>query len=293
MSLKQLYNDARNPPADPTHLSFKNKTVLVTGANTGLGYQAALKYAALGASRLILAVRSHEKGEAAKATIVRETKCAPDSIQVMTVDLSLFSSVKEFVNRLNQQVPYLHVALLCAGVAKPTYVKGPEGYEISTQVNVLSTALMALLLLPKLRETASSGVIPHLCFVNSQSSHLVKLNQVPTNQTLIERLNDKSQFDSTTQYFLVKLAAWYAVRGIVERMQKDHAPGDVIINACCPGMCRTDQGRDFPLGVRIFMGGFQAIFARSAEQGSRSLVSATGLGVESNGKFWANDGYLE
>ncbi|KAI0521852.1 hypothetical protein F5B22DRAFT_643437 [Xylaria bambusicola] len=138
MSLKQLYNDARNPPADPTHLSFKNKTVLV--------------------------------------------------------------------------------------------------------------------LLPKLRETAATGVTPQLCFVNSQSSHLVKLDRLPTNQTLIERLDDKSQFDSATQ---------------------------------------TDQGRDFLLGVRIFMGGFQSIFARSAEQGSRSLVSATGLGVENNGKFWANDGYLE
>ncbi|KAI1128367.1 NAD(P)-binding protein [Nemania abortiva] len=207
MSLKQLYNDARNPPADPTHLSFKNKTVL---------------YAALGAPRLILAVRSQEKGEAAKATIARETKCAPDNIHA--------------------------------------------------SVNVLSTALMALLLLPKLREAAATGVQPHLCFVNSQSSHLVKLDQVPTNQTMI---NDSSQFDSTTQYFLVKLAAWYAVRGIVERMRKDNAArnsinDNVIINVCCP-----------------------AIFARSAEQGSRSLVSATGLGPESTGKLWANDKYLE
>ncbi|KAH8156195.1 hypothetical protein CIB48_g12050 [Xylaria polymorpha] len=68
---------------------------------------------------------------------------------------------------------------------------------------------------------------------------------------------------------------------------------DVGINACCPGMCRTDQGRDFPLGQRTFMGGFQAIFARSAEQGSKTLVSATDLGLESTGKFWVNDGYFE
>ena len=52
----------------------------MTKANTGLGYQAALKYAALGTSRLILAVRSRKKGEAAKATIAYKTKCSPDSI---------------------------------------------------------------------------------------------------------------------------------------------------------------------------------------------------------------------
>ncbi|KAK5634673.1 hypothetical protein RRF57_010386 [Xylaria bambusicola] len=89
--------------------------VLATGANTGLGYRAALECAALGASRLILVVRSREKGEAAKARIARETKCTPDSIEVMTVGLSLFSSVKEFVKCLSQQVPYLHAALLCWG----------------------------------------------------------------------------------------------------------------------------------------------------------------------------------
>jgi NAD(P)-dependent dehydrogenase (short-subunit alcohol dehydrogenase family) len=298
MSLKQLFNDARNPPANPTHLSFKDKAVLVTGANTGLGYQAALKYAALGASPLILGVRSREKGEAAKASITRETKCAPGSILVMTVDLSIFASVKEFVDRLNEQVPRLHVALLCAGVAKPTFVTSPEGHEISTQVNVLSTALMALLLLPKLRETAAAGGdLPHLCFVNSQSSHLVKPDQVPVGQTLIQRLDDGSQYDSTTQYFLVKLAAWFAMRGVVERLRQQDGDGatanNVVINSCCPGMCRTDQGRDFPLGQRVFMGGFQAIFARSAEQGSRTLVSATGLGLESTGKFWVNDEYYE
>ncbi|KAI1328397.1 hypothetical protein F5Y16DRAFT_154156 [Xylariaceae sp. FL0255] len=304
MSLKQLWNDARHPPANPTHLTFKGKTVLVTGANTGLGYQAALKYFALGADRLILGVRSREKGEAAKSRIARETHRSPDTIDVMTVDLSTFSSVVEFVEHLGNEIPKLHVALLCAGIGKPNFVEGPEGHELSTQVNVLSTALMALLILPKLPETAAAeGDITHLSFLNSQASHLVKPEQLPKEgETLIQRLDDSAQFDSATQYFLVKLAAWFVIRGIVERSGQESRSkrggagaecSGVAINASCPGMCRTDQGRDFPLRVRIFMSGFQAIFARSAEEGSRTLISATGLGLESTGKFWVNDAYYE
>jgi NAD(P)-dependent dehydrogenase (short-subunit alcohol dehydrogenase family) len=69
-----MYWAAHHPPADPV-VSFVGKTILVTGANTGLGFQAAVKYAALGASSLILAARSLQKGEAAKNEIVRRTGC--------------------------------------------------------------------------------------------------------------------------------------------------------------------------------------------------------------------------
>ncbi|KAK3943683.1 hypothetical protein QBC46DRAFT_28136 [Diplogelasinospora grovesii] len=62
----------KHPPADPT-VSFAGKTVLVTGANTGLGFEAAVKYAALGASKLILGVRSADKGEAARQRIVQRS----------------------------------------------------------------------------------------------------------------------------------------------------------------------------------------------------------------------------
>lgn len=67
----------------------------------------------------------------------------------------------------------------------------------------------------------------------------------------------------------------------------------VVVNAVCPGLCRTGLGRDFPLVQCVLMTPFQAIFSRSAQEGSRSLVSATGLGSNSAGKLWFNDKYLE
>lgn len=141
---------ARYPPKDPVHLSFASKTVLVTGANDGLGLQAAIKFAQLGAARLVLGVRSREKGEAAKAAILSKTKSSPlPEFVVITVDLSTFASVKAFAAEVNEKIDKLHVVLLCAGIMIPTFQTSPDGYEINFQVNVLSSALMALLLVPR------------------------------------------------------------------------------------------------------------------------------------------------
>ncbi|XXG96088.1 hypothetical protein Hte_002366 [Hypoxylon texense] len=120
--LEHLWN-GWHPPADPTHLSFRGKTVLVARANSGLGFHAAIKYAQLGASRLILGVRSQEKGEAAKASILSQTKSSAEII-IITVDLSTFASMTQFARRVDRQVDNLHIALLCAGVLEPTFKLG-------------------------------------------------------------------------------------------------------------------------------------------------------------------------
>ncbi|KAK8079550.1 NAD(P)-binding protein [Apiospora hydei] len=284
-----LWREARNPPQHPPpDLTFHNKSVLVTGANSGLGYAAAVKYAALGASPLILAVRSEEKGEATKLAIEREvgeeikTKSKLEIVPLV-LELSSLASVKAFINRFDECLPdqKLDVVLLCAGVALPDFRTSADGYEMTTQVNVLSNTLLALLLLPKLRPAASSGEtssLPHLCFLNSLASHVVEPQMLPapnSGQTLLGHLNDRAQFDVTRHYYLAKLAAW-----------------NVIINACCPGMCRTNMQRDFPLVKRLMAKMSLLPLSRSAEEGSRSLISASGLGPESNGKFWRDGEFL-
>lgn len=60
---------SRKSPADPDH-DFTGQIVIVTGANTGLGYQVALKFASLNAKTVILGVRDVEKGKTARAKIL-------------------------------------------------------------------------------------------------------------------------------------------------------------------------------------------------------------------------------
>ncbi|KAK7755169.1 hypothetical protein SLS62_002984 [Diatrype stigma] len=292
-SLMTQFWEARNPPADPTHLSLKGKTVLVTGANSGMGFHAAMKYAQLGVSKMILAVRSKEKGEAAKALINHKTSSSAD-IVVMTVDLTEFASVAAFCRRVSEEVGELHVVLLCAGVMMPRFTLSPEGYELNLQVNVLSTALMALLLLPKVRETGArsagrggGGDPAHLCFLNSLATQEVDEKWIPPgDRSLIERINDSSSFDHISQYYLVKLAARYFMRGMADACGGDK---NVVINCCCPAMCRTNLHQNYDLFTRIIVYPYKLLCGRTAEQGARTLVSATGLGRESHGRLWLND----
>jgi NAD(P)-dependent dehydrogenase (short-subunit alcohol dehydrogenase family) len=109
-----LWHAARHPPADVTDPAlFRNKAVLVTGANSGLGLEAAIKYARLGANPLILGVRTAEKGAAARATIAAASGCSPDVMIVLTLDFSRLRTVADFAAELGKRVTVpLHVVQL-------------------------------------------------------------------------------------------------------------------------------------------------------------------------------------
>ncbi|KAK0619667.1 hypothetical protein B0T14DRAFT_603418 [Immersiella caudata] len=284
----------KHPPADPT-VSFAGKTVLVTGSNTGLGFEAAVKYSALGASKLILGVRTAEKGEDTKRRILTQTGRDADSIGYLLVDLSTFASVQKFCKELDKEVSSsgLDVALLCAGLAPPGYKTSPEpeGWELALQVNVLSTTVMALLMLPSLRRTgANGGVAPHLTFVNSGGNDMVQKEWLRDfDGSAFRMVNDKKGWNSFRNYTVVKLMGLVVMKDMARQMAGGDGGPEVIVNAVCPGMCKTDLGRDHPWVQKMLMAGASPFIHRTAEEGGRSLVSATALGPESHGKFWHND----
>ncbi|KAL8974906.1 MAG: hypothetical protein Q9197_000875 [Variospora fuerteventurae] len=286
---KLLWWSARHPPEDPT-VRFDSKTILITGANTGLGFEAARKYAALGAAQLVLAVRSMDKGNAAKARIAQATGFDPAKISVLKADLATFASIQQFVNELDQKIDNLDVVLLNAGVGPPTYQKSPEGWEMAVQVNVLSTALMGLLLLPKLRATVQTrpGKPVHMTFVNSVAHVDVKREWFQS-MTLLDAANEEKAWDAQKSYGMVKLLGMAAMRGVAQAAAKGPHGDSIIVNACCPSLCKTDLGRDWGAGMKLVMAGMQAVFARSAEQGARTLVSASALDSGASGKFWSHD----
>ncbi|KAK7715443.1 hypothetical protein SLS64_004144 [Diaporthe eres] len=166
-----FYNQFRRLPKPEKE--FGGKTIIVTGANVGLGLEAARHFTRLGAARVILACRDTEKGERAKTDIERSTGRS-GTVEVWPLDLCSFESVKQFCRRADQ-LPRLDVVVENAAVA----MVGPqgtlaEGYESTITVNVVSTFLMALLLLPTLRRTATKfNVQPNLVIVSSDAHFVV------------------------------------------------------------------------------------------------------------------------
>ena len=86
-------------PLIPT-TSFENQVIIITGSNTGLGLEAVKHLIRLGASKVILAVRSIPKGERAIEEIIASTKCPPSRLEVWSLDLSNYTSIKAFGARV-------------------------------------------------------------------------------------------------------------------------------------------------------------------------------------------------
>ena len=96
-------------------LNLKGRTVIVTGSNVGLGLEAARHFAQMSPKKLILAVRTVEKGEESKQDILNS---APNAkIEVWKLDLSSMQSVQEFAARVKQDLSRLDLACLNAGIA--------------------------------------------------------------------------------------------------------------------------------------------------------------------------------
>jgi len=131
------------------------RTIIVTGANTGIGFEAAKVLAARGA-RVLLACRSRDKGEAAIAAI-REAAPGAD-LAFLPLDLADLGSVRAAAD-LAAREPRLDVLLNNAGVMFPPLTRTAQGFELQFGVNHLATFALTALLLPRLAETAGSRVV--------------------------------------------------------------------------------------------------------------------------------------
>lgn len=120
-----------------------------------LGYATAVHFARLGIETLVWPVRSIKKGEQYAQSLHKEVPTFRGDIKLLELDLNRLASVAPFVQNLEKQVDRLDFAVLNAGAARTKYVKSPDGYEETIQINVLATGLLATLLLPLLGKTAT------------------------------------------------------------------------------------------------------------------------------------------
>jgi NAD(P)-dependent dehydrogenase (short-subunit alcohol dehydrogenase family) len=277
---KQMFSRV---PAIPTRTELAGKTVLVTGANAGLGFEAVRNFLNLRPNLVIMGVRSMAKGEAAAAALRREF---PDArIEVWELDMESFRSVQAFAARAESELDRIHVAVLNAGLAKVEFERVDEGgcHEVTIQVNYLATALLSFLLLPKLRPTTSSSEPGRLSIVNSGASLGLSL-ETPVNGRLLESFDQPEKFDGFNQYGLAKLMLMMFVAKLAQTIN----PKEVIVNCTDPGATKgTEFFRDvnswiMSVALRAFVG----LIGRRVTDASRIyLHSSLVLGEESHGSW--------
>lgn len=117
----------------PASTNLSSKTAIVTGANAGLGFESAKQLLDLNLSHLILAVRTPSKGENAANELRR---LAPKAkIEVWQLDMCSYASIQAFAERVGRDLSRLDIALLNAGLVKPSFELVKEtGHEETLQV---------------------------------------------------------------------------------------------------------------------------------------------------------------
>ncbi|KAJ5218512.1 Short-chain dehydrogenase/reductase SDR [Penicillium cinerascens] len=270
-------------PTYPTR-SFQGETVLVTGANVGLGLEAARHIVRLGASRVILGVRNVEAGEAAKMEI--ETSTGRSGVcEVWKVDLASYTSVLAFGDRI-AQIPRLDAVILNAALATRTF-EFAEGYERTITVNVINTLLLALLILPSLKATRQKvpSVHPCLTFVVSEVHAWADTTEFESGRSdLLKALSDPIKAKMRGRYPMSKLLEVLLVQELAGRVRGS----EVMIDMVNPGLCHSQLGREAGVGFMIM----KIVLARSTEVGSRTLVHGVSMGLEGHGVYMT-DGQLE
>jgi|JI10StandDraft_1071094.scaffolds.fasta_scaffold21236_4 dehydrogenase/reductase SDR family protein 12 len=142
------------PALDPDALA--GSTVLVTGANSGIGKAIAAGVAGLGAT-VLLTVRDKARGEAARADILGAVPGA--DVRVERCDVSDLPGVRTFAADLVTRVPRLDAVIHNAGVMPPERTRTEQGHELSLATHVLGPVLLTELLLPSLATSPDPRVV--------------------------------------------------------------------------------------------------------------------------------------
>jgi NAD(P)-dependent dehydrogenase (short-subunit alcohol dehydrogenase family) len=228
-----LHRQFFSAPPIPT-VSFKGRTVIVTGSNVGLGLEACRWIVRLGAQQVILAVRNIEKGKAAAEDIRATTSCSAETLQVWHLDLSSYRSVLAFADRVNADLPRLDALIANAGMGTLSF-RMTEDNEETITTNVVSLSLLGFLLYPKLRESALRyNTETHFTVTASELYEVAKFEEskVPVGQ-IFATLNDEAKANMSERYHVSKLLEVFLIKQMAAMLPLDG--NNVIINCTAPG----------------------------------------------------------
>jgi NAD(P)-dependent dehydrogenase (short-subunit alcohol dehydrogenase family) len=218
----QFMVNARKPQKRTT-ARLDGKVCVVTGATSGVGYQAAKKLAQNGAV-LALVCRNAQKAEKVRAELTNDTGAA---IEIVRSDFARFADVRAAAATILEKFPRIDVLINNAGVHHTHRTITADGFETAFQVNHLSSFLFTRLLLDRIIASAPARILQ----INSQGHRFGGLD--------LEDLNwDRRRYRGLLGYGASKTAQLLTLWELADQL----AGSGVTINAMHPGAVRTSIG---------------------------------------------------
>jgi len=246
---------------------MQGKTVLVTGANAGIGFGVAAGLAQMGA-RVVMVARNRQKGETAQADIQQKTGNA--DVHLLLADLSEMVQIHALAKDFRAQFDALHVLVNNAAVIPQQRTESPDGYEMQFAVNHLAYFLLTNLLLDVLIQSAPARIVN----VSSGVHFGGRIN--------FDDLHSKKSYRPTGVYANTKLMNVMFTYELARRLNGR----GVTVNAVHPGEIATQLHNDWygePPGTPFW--------GRSIEDGARTpLYAATAPELDGvTGQYFSNE----
>lgn len=208
------------------------RTVIITGANTGIGKETAVDLARRGA-RVVMACRDMEKGRAACEEI--KMRSGSESVVLHKLDLASCSSIRSFASRILDQEEEIHILVNNAGVMFVPYQLTEDGFEMHFGVNHLGHFLLTNLLLERIKASAPSRIIT-VSSLGHMAGHLD-----------FEDMMWRKRYTSQLAYCRSKLANIMFSRELAQRLMGS----GVTVCSLHPGTVYTELTRYFFSGYLL------------------------------------------
>lgn len=261
------------------------RTILVTGANSGLGLESARALVAHGA-RVLMACRNPERGEAAMVEVAKAGSAAGGTAELVVLDLTDLDSVRRAATEVRDRTgDRLDVLLNNAGVMATPLRRTADGFEGQLAANHLGHAALTWLLMPALRNRPGARVVSVSSLLHQRGGlDLADLNY------------EHRQYSAWGAYSQSKIANLLFA---FELDRRARAAGlDLVSAAAHPGLSDTEltanmirsHGGNLVSGAVGKLGG---LFAQPASAGALpQLYAATAPGV-AGGDYYGPSGFRE